>query len=87
LLPRLQGLFTGPGTTRTSMPRSIAASAVMRLPPAACDSTTTTTCDSAAMMRLRAGNLHAWAGCPGGVSEMTAPAPATRSHSALWRVG
>ena len=81
LLPALAELCTGPGTTRTSMPRAMAASAVIRLPPAACDSTTTTMDARAAMTRLRAGNRQAWAGRPGRVSDSMTPARTTCSHN------
>ena len=45
-------------------------------PPAACDSTTTTRCDSAAMIRLRAGNRHASGRAPSGASLRSTPAVA-----------
>ena len=56
-VPTDDGLRTEPGTAMTGMSRSAASFTVSSEPPAAWDSTTTTRCDSAAMMRLRAGNL------------------------------
>ncbi len=72
---------SAPGTANTSMPRSAASRAVIRLPPRSRLSTTTTSSDSAARILLRCGNRYGSGRTPGGHSEMTAPRSATSAHS------
>ena len=72
-VPTDDGLRTEPGTAMTGMSRSAASFTVSSEPPAAWDSTTTTRCDSAAMMRLRAGNRHASGRAPSGASLRSRP--------------
>ena len=76
-----------PGTAATQRPRSLANSAVMRLPLGSAASTTSVIRASPAMMRLRAGKLHRYGSVPGGSSESTSPSARTRSCRERWRRG
>ena len=76
-----------PGTAITSRPSSSAWSAVISAPLRARASTTSVAPASAATMRLRAEKRQRAGGVPGGYSDTTAPAAATRSWSRAFARG
>ncbi len=73
LVPCEVGLSIGPGMAMTSLPNSRAHLAVIRAPLFRAASTTITQCARAAIIRLRAGNLHGAGGVPKGYSVMIVP--------------
>ena len=72
--PQESGAVIWPGTPPSLRPRLRAASAVSIAPEPIRAATTTVMSASAAMIRLRAGNIHRRAGTPGPSSDTTAPA-------------
>ena len=86
-VPSDAALRGDPGTARTRTPRSIASFAVTSEPPRTRDSTTTTASDSAARMRLRAGNRYGRGAQPGGTSASSRPTVVTACHSSACSAG
>ncbi len=70
-----------------SRPRSAARSVVINDPERTAASTTTVIPASAAMIRLRAGNVHLQGVAPGGNSEITRPSSQIRRQSERWDAG
>jgi hypothetical protein len=78
-VPRATLDVTCPGTAATHRPKSLANSAVIKLPLGSAASTTRVIWASPAMIRFRAGKLQRYGSVPGGSSASTRPASRTRS--------
>ena len=72
------GVVTRPGTAPTGRPIPCASRAVTNDPDRSPASTTTVIAASAAMMRLRAGNIHRRTLVPGAISDTAAPVATIR---------
>ena len=79
--PAAWGLVIWPGTAPTGLASCCANPAVTSEPDRSPASTTTVIAASAAMIRLRAGNIQRRTGVPGGSSDTDAPVATTRRCS------